>query len=50
MGVHVYHNPNARPKPLDFFGGIDSQYWVENGEIDGEVRDFSPLYSVTHFF
>ena len=51
MGVHVYHNPNAlHAIPLDFFGGIDSQYWVENGEIDGEVREFSPIYSVTHFF
>lgn len=51
MGVHVYHNPNAlHPLPRDFFGGIDSQYWIENGELDGEVREFSPLYSVTLFF
>ena len=51
MGVHVYHNPNAlHPIPLDFFGGIDSQFWIENGEIDGEVREFSPIYSVTQFF
>jgi hypothetical protein len=47
----VYHNPNAlHPIPLDFFGGIDSQYWLANGEIDGEVREFSPIYSVTKFF
>jgi hypothetical protein len=44
-------NPSAlHDIQLDFFGGIDSQYWIENGEIDGEVREFSPIYSVTHFF
>ena len=50
-GVHVHHNPNAlHPLPLDFFGCVDSQYWLKDGAIDGVVREFSPIYSVTSFF
>lgn len=50
-GVHVHHNPNAlHPLPVDFFKAADSQFWFKGGEIDGAVRDFSPIYSVTAFF
>lgn len=50
-GVHVHHNPNAlHPVPLTFFEGVDSQYWFKDGNIDGIVRDFSPIYSATSFF
>lgn len=47
-GAYVYHNPNAKhPIPLHVFRGIGGQHWMAEGVPDNELREFSPLSSIT---
>jgi hypothetical protein len=49
-GVYVFHNPRAlHPIPYRFFSRL-GQHWLEDGQLNNRMLDFSPMSSVTLVF